>query len=109
MGASDTPAEAWRQFCLELQPRHTYDGRPIDTPTGYSLIHPIFEALIRTDENEKLFPWLAESWTVAPDGKSITFNLRKGIKFHDGTDFNAEAVKFNLQQVLQANLAGSMC
>jgi peptide/nickel transport system substrate-binding protein len=82
-------------------------GAPIDTPTGYSLIHPIFEPLVRTDENEKLFPWLAESWTVAPDGKSITFNLRKGIKFHDGTDFNAEAVKYNLQQVLAANLAGS--
>jgi peptide/nickel transport system substrate-binding protein len=82
-------------------------GAPIDTPTGYSLIHPIFEPLIRTDENEKLFPWLAESWTIDQDGKSITFNLRKGVKFHDGTDFNADAVKYNLQQVLAANLAGS--
>jgi peptide/nickel transport system substrate-binding protein len=43
-------------------------------------------------------PGLAESWDVAADGKSITFNLRKGIKFHDGTDFNAEAVKYNLEQ-----------
>jgi peptide/nickel transport system substrate-binding protein len=82
-------------------------GAPIDMPTSYSLIHPIFEPLVRTDENEKLFPYLAESWTVAPDGKSITFNLRKGIKFQDGTDFNAEAVKYNLQQMLAANIAGS--
>lgn len=82
-------------------------GAPIDIPTGYSLIHPFFEPLIRTDENEKIFPWLAESWTIAPDYKSITFNLRKGVKFHDGTEFNADAVKYNLQQVLAANLAGS--
>jgi peptide/nickel transport system substrate-binding protein len=82
-------------------------GAPIDAPTSYSLIHPMFEALVRTDENEKLFPWLAESWTVAPDGKSITFNLRKGVKFHDGTNFDAEAVKYNLQQVLAANLSGT--
>ena len=82
-------------------------GCPIDMPTSYSLIIPLYEALVRTDENEKLFPWLAESWTVAPDGKSITFNLRKGIKFHDGTDFNAEAVKYNLQQMLAANVTGT--
>jgi ABC-type transport system substrate-binding protein len=82
-------------------------GAPIDAPTSFSIIHPIFELLIRTDENEKLFPWLAESWKISPDSKSITFYLRKGVKFHDGTDFNAEAVKYNLEQVLAANIAGS--
>ena len=46
--------------------------------------------------NGRIEPWLAESWKVAPDKKSITFVLRKGVKFHDGTDFNAEAAKFNL-------------
>ena len=82
-------------------------GAPTDAATSFSIIHPIFELLIRTDENEKLFPWLAESWKISPDSKSITFNLRKGVKFHDGTDFNAEAVKYNLQQVLASNIAGS--
>ena len=55
------------------------------------------ENLITNDDNETIQPWLAESWKIAPDGKSITFYLRKGIKFQDGTDFNAEAVKFNLE------------
>src|SRR4030042_3429359 len=72
-----------------------------------SITYPIFEPLLRTDEDGRLFGWLAESWKISPDKKSITFNLRKGVKFHDGTDFNAEAVKYNLEQSLAANLPGS--
>ncbi len=56
----------------------------------------VYETLVNSDEQEDIHPWLAESWDIADDGKSITFHLRKGIKFHDGTPFNAEAVKFNL-------------
>jgi len=42
---------------------------------------------------------LAESWEI-PDPKTIVFKLRKGVVFHDGTEFNAEAVKFNIERVL---------
>ncbi|MFR0875571.1 MAG: ABC transporter substrate-binding protein [Bilophila wadsworthia] len=42
---------------------------------------------------------LAESYDVSPDGLVYTFHLRKGVKFHDGTDFNAEAVKVNFDRV----------
>jgi|WetSurMetagenome_2_1015567.scaffolds.fasta_scaffold51202_2 peptide/nickel transport system substrate-binding protein len=58
---------------------------------------PAAEKLMEYDQNKQLVPFLAESVTVAPDGKSITFKLRKGIKFHDGSDFDAEAVAFNYQ------------
>jgi peptide/nickel transport system substrate-binding protein len=68
---------------------------------------PVLEPLIKTNEKETVTPWLAESWTIAKDGKSITFKLRKGIKFHDGTPFNAEAVKYNLEAVLKANIPGT--
>jgi ABC-type transport system substrate-binding protein len=47
-------------------------------------------------------PRLATDYKVADDGLSITFYLRKGVKFHDGTDFNADAVKFNVDAMIKA-------
>ena len=47
----------------------------------------------------EIVPDLAESWTVSDDGLVYTFKLKKGIKFHDGTPFNAQAVKFNIERV----------
>src|SRR5260370_26216561 len=47
----------------------------------------------------KVLPGLAESWEVARDGKSYTFKLRKNVKFHDGTPFDAAAVKFTFDRI----------
>lgn len=55
----------------------------------------IYETLVRLDENLNMVPGLAESWESEEDGKIWTFNLRQDIKFHDGTPFNADAVKFS--------------
>ena len=45
-----------------------------------------------------MVPALATSWEISPDGKVYTFNLRHGVKFHDGTPFDAAAVKFNFER-----------
>jgi peptide/nickel transport system substrate-binding protein len=55
-----------------------------------------YEALVTRDEAMLLKPELASSWTAAPDG--WTFNLRKGVKFHDGADFSAEDVVFSFNR-----------
>ncbi len=58
----------------------------------------IFEGLTRIDENGAVKPALAESWTISEDGKTYTFKLHAGVKFHDGTDFNADDVVFTLDR-----------
>jgi peptide/nickel transport system substrate-binding protein len=64
---------------------------------------PYAESLIAWDENGGNSPRLAESWKVDVANKTITWHLRKGVRFHDGTPFNAEAVKWNYQIRLDAN------
>jgi peptide/nickel transport system substrate-binding protein len=58
------------------------------------------ENLIYLDVDGSLKPALATKWEAAADGKSWTLFLREGVKFHDGTPFNAEAVKFNLDRFM---------
>src|SRR5271156_6626335 len=82
---------------------------------------PIFEGMIlfdltKTDQLATLRPGLAESWDQsADDKKTWIFHLRKGVKFHDGTDFNADAVIWNLERIFnkdskqfEANATGIM-
>ena len=58
----------------------------------------IFEGLTRIDETGAVKPALAESWTISSDGMTYTFKLHEGVKFHDGTDFNADDVVFSLDR-----------
>jgi len=61
----------------------------------------IYENLLKYGPEGKIEPWLAESWEISPDGKVNTFQLRKGVKFSDGSDFNSEIVKKNYDAVLK--------
>ena len=60
----------------------------------------VYDPLVGVDEGGNPAPGLAESWTVSDDGKSITFKLRQGVKFHDGTPFDAAAVKFSFDRIV---------
>jgi len=62
------------------------------------IYHNVFDPLVTLDNRLGIKPGLAESWTQ-PDNKTIVFKLRRGVKFHDGTDFNAEAAKFNFTRM----------
>lgn len=63
------------------------------------------ETLVFQNEKYEFVPRLADSWEFENDGKSIVFKLHEGIEFHDGTPFNAEAVKFNLDRLMDPNIA----
>jgi len=59
-----------------------------------------YSPLIDRDGDGNIIPWMAESFEVSDDNKIITFNLRKGVKFADGTPFNASVAKFNFDRVI---------
>jgi peptide/nickel transport system substrate-binding protein len=60
----------------------------------------IYDPLVWQPEGGKFVPGLAEKWEISPDGKVYTFFLRKDVKFHDGTPFNAAAVKATYDRML---------
>lgn len=64
----------------------------------------VFEGLFDFDEKCNIVPELVDSYTVSEDATVWTFDLKKGVKFHDGDPFNAEAVKINLERVMDPNL-----
>ena len=64
----------------------------------------LYEGLVKLDENMEIQPLLATEWE-AVDDTTWVFNLREGVTFHDGTEFNAEVVKANLDRVLDPNVA----
>jgi peptide/nickel transport system substrate-binding protein len=79
---------------------------PITTTEGetFKVTENIFETLLQYgDQDTTINPGLAEEWEASPDGLTYTFKLRKGVKFHDGTDFNAEAVVFNFERWMNGN------
>jgi peptide/nickel transport system substrate-binding protein len=64
-------------------------------------IGPLYNGLLTFNvyDNEKIVGDLAERWEVADDGKRITFALRKGVKFHDGSDFTCADAKYSLEKL----------
>jgi peptide/nickel transport system substrate-binding protein len=85
------------------------DAGTLDTGYAFSegeidLMYHIYEGLVRFKNDDlDVEPWLAKDWSVSGDGTVWTFNLQEGIKFHDGTDFNADAVVFSYMRLLDEN------
>ncbi|WP_456279505.1 ABC transporter substrate-binding protein [Bacillus sp. AK128] len=68
--------------------------------------HSLYDKLIDIDASLNFVPMLAEKWEISNEGKTYTFFLQQGVTFHDGTPFNAEAVKFNFERMMNPE-AGS--
>ncbi len=67
--------------------------------TGW-VLGQVCEGLLNYDQGLNPVPWLAKSWTISGDGKTYTFEIQKGIKFHNGREMEAADVKFSLERIL---------
>jgi peptide/nickel transport system substrate-binding protein len=85
------------------------DPALVDDGESSKIIVNIYEGLLKyAADSTKVEPSLAESWEISPDGLTYTFKLKQGVKFHDGTDFNADAVKFNIDRQIPPKVTADM-
>ena len=77
----------------------TLDLHKTSNPVSSTIFGYIYEPLVDQDLQNNYVGRLAESWSVSPDNKVVTFKLRKGVKFTDGSPFNADAVKFTFERL----------
>lgn len=92
-GAGKTIVVAQYADAVSLDPQDTNDN------ASYGPEKLMFEGLVGFNEKMEMQAMLAEKWDASPDAMTFTFMLRKGIKFHDGTPFNAAAVKYNFDRI----------
>lgn len=108
-------AASWPLVQLAAQPRDTLTiAHPVEPPHLDPTTHVagsirevvyanVYEGLTLIDRDGNPYAALAESWTISADGLVYTFRLRRGVKFHDGTDFDSAIVRFTLDRARGPN------
>ena len=94
-------------WALEQDPVHVAPFGAILTSNQWGK-QAAYDSLVEWDKNLNLKPALATSWKISADQKSITFNLRKGVKFHNGKELDAGDVKYSIEKMLNPPLPGSI-
>jgi peptide/nickel transport system substrate-binding protein len=97
-------AQGELRFCLRAEPK-TFDPLKVEDDSSVAIRYLTGGTLVRMNrQTQALEPELAESWKVSKDGKQITFKLRSGISFSDGTPFSAEDVAYTVRQMMDPAL-----
>jgi peptide/nickel transport system substrate-binding protein len=92
------------RFCLRSEPK-TFDPLLVDDDASLSIRYLTGGVLLRVNRHtQELEPELAESWVISKDGRQITFKLRHGITFSDGSPFSSEDVAFTMQRLMDPAL-----
>ncbi|MGC2367652.1 MAG: ABC transporter substrate-binding protein [Candidatus Sulfotelmatobacter sp.] len=92
------------RFCLRMEPK-TFDPLKVEDEASASIRYLTGGVLVRVNrQTQELEPELAQSWKISKDGRQITFHLRSGISFSDGTPFTAEDVAYTMQQLMDPAL-----
>ena len=101
---AQTPGPQETLRIAQIEQVTNFDPALMSTQDMGVLIDNVYEGLLGTERDTiRLAPRLAEKWSFSPDGKTLTFTLRKNVKFHDGTPLDAEAVKFSIDRVKTIN------
>ena len=97
-------AQGELRFCLRSEPK-TFDPLKVEDDASVAIRYLTGGVLLRLNrQTQALEPELAQSWKVSMDGKQITFKLRSGLSFSDGTAFSAEDVAYTIQQLMDPSL-----
>jgi peptide/nickel transport system substrate-binding protein len=103
---AQAPAQGGGQlrFCLRSEPK-TFDPLKVEDDASGAIRYLTGGVLVRVNrQTQDLEPGLAISWKVSKDGRQISFRLRSGISFSDGTPFSAEDVAYTIQQLMDPAL-----
>lgn len=76
----------------------SFDPHKTVSSSDFTILNFVYDRLVHQSVDGKPVPGLAESWEFSDDAKTLTFKLREGLKFEDGTPFDAEAAKANLDR-----------
>ena len=97
-------AQGELRFCLRSEPK-TFDPLKVEDDASVAIRFLTGGVLVRMNrQTQALEPELAESWKVSKDGKQITFRLRSGLSFSDGTPFSAADVAYTVKQLMDPAL-----
>jgi peptide/nickel transport system substrate-binding protein len=97
-------AQGELRFCLRSEPK-TFDPLKVEDDASVAIRYLTGGVLVRMNrQTQALEPELAQSWKVSKDGKEITFKLRSGISFSDGTPFSAEDVAYTVKELMDPGL-----
>jgi peptide/nickel transport system substrate-binding protein len=102
--AGNALAQSTLRFCLRSEPK-TFDPLKVEDDASVAVRYLTGGVLVRLNrQTQALEPELAQSWKVSKDARQITFKLRSGISFSDGTPFSAEDVAYTVQQLMDPSL-----
>lgn len=85
-------------FASEKEP-DCFDPQVSQADITGVILRNVYESLVSQRPDGSYAPWLATKWRISPDGRVYTFTLRDGVRFSDGTPFDAAAVKANLDRI----------
>lgn len=110
-GSEAAPGEVSEGGSLTIaipQPHNTFFMPQSTTTSDRFGAQPVLESLGRADTEGNYYPWLAEEFVTDAENLTFTIKLREGVKFHDGSDCNAEVVAWNIQQYIDNGKASEI-